>query len=180
MLTLLAYLQQGNVKKSKKLIKIVNTGEENLHIFQMKDLESFWKNRRGEGGTNWLLPHPNLWKIKYIYEKHTNWWYHFKATSVQTFFENFYPKEVNKHCLVIIHKVKEAGHSLQFAKTEKNQLIYFCWYPSSCWKLLCRIKFITILIILSDNTHVAGVKIKPSYSSYLTTITGDSWFFSPP
>ena len=52
MLTLLAYLQQGNVKKSKKLIKIVNTGEENLHIFQMKDLENFWKNHRGEGGTN--------------------------------------------------------------------------------------------------------------------------------
>ena len=49
MLTLFAYLQQGNVKKSKKLIKIVNTGEENLHIFQMKDLENFWKNRRGRG-----------------------------------------------------------------------------------------------------------------------------------
>ena len=133
MLTLLAYFQQGNVKKSKKLIKIVNTGEENLYIFQMKDLESFWKNHRGEGGTNWPLPHPNLLKIKYIYEKHTNWWYHFKTTSVQTFFENFYPKEINKHCLVIIHIVKEAGHSLQFAKTETNQLIYFCWYTSSCW-----------------------------------------------
>ena len=34
MLTSLVYLQQGNVKKSKKLIKIVNTGEDYLHIFQ--------------------------------------------------------------------------------------------------------------------------------------------------
>ena len=34
MLTSLVYLQQGNVKKSKELIKIVNTGEENLHIFR--------------------------------------------------------------------------------------------------------------------------------------------------
>ena len=30
----LAYLQQGNVKKSPKLMKIVNTDEENLHIFR--------------------------------------------------------------------------------------------------------------------------------------------------
>ena len=30
----LVYLQQGNVKKSKKLMKIVNIDEENLHIFK--------------------------------------------------------------------------------------------------------------------------------------------------
>ena len=34
MLTSLVYLQQGNVKKSKKLIKLANIDEENLHIFQ--------------------------------------------------------------------------------------------------------------------------------------------------
>ena len=33
--TSLAYFQQGNAKKSKKLIKIVNTGEEDFHIFRM-------------------------------------------------------------------------------------------------------------------------------------------------
>ena len=33
MLTLLAYLQQGNVKKLKKLMKIVNIQEQNFHIF---------------------------------------------------------------------------------------------------------------------------------------------------
>ena len=27
------YLQQGNVKKSKKMMKVVNSDEENLHIF---------------------------------------------------------------------------------------------------------------------------------------------------
>ena len=30
----LVYLQQGNVKKSKKLMKLANIDEENLHIFQ--------------------------------------------------------------------------------------------------------------------------------------------------
>ena len=35
MLTSFVYLQQGNVKKSKKLMKIVNTDEENLHIFRI-------------------------------------------------------------------------------------------------------------------------------------------------
>ena len=34
MLTSLVYLQQENVKKSKKLIKLDNTDEENFHIFQ--------------------------------------------------------------------------------------------------------------------------------------------------
>ena len=34
MLASLVYLQQGNVKKSKKLMKIVNTDEENFHIFR--------------------------------------------------------------------------------------------------------------------------------------------------
>ena len=34
MLTSLVYLQQGNVKKSKKVMKIVKTNEENLHIFR--------------------------------------------------------------------------------------------------------------------------------------------------
>ena len=33
MLTSLVSLQQGNVKKSKKLVKIVNSEGENLHIF---------------------------------------------------------------------------------------------------------------------------------------------------
>ena len=32
-MTSLVSLQQGNVKKSKKLMKIVNIEEENLHIF---------------------------------------------------------------------------------------------------------------------------------------------------
>ena len=34
MLTSLTYLQQEKDKKSKKLIKLVDTDEENLHIFQ--------------------------------------------------------------------------------------------------------------------------------------------------
>ena len=34
MLTTLVYLQQGFVKKSKKLMKIVHMEEENLYIFQ--------------------------------------------------------------------------------------------------------------------------------------------------
>ena len=34
MLTSLIYLQQGKDKKSKKLIKLVDTDKENLHIFQ--------------------------------------------------------------------------------------------------------------------------------------------------
>ena len=34
MLTSLVYLQQGNVKKSKKVMKIVKINEENLHIFR--------------------------------------------------------------------------------------------------------------------------------------------------
>ena len=34
MLTSLVYLQQGNIKKSKKLMTIVNTDEENFHIFR--------------------------------------------------------------------------------------------------------------------------------------------------
>ena len=34
MLTPLVYLQQGNVKQSKKLMKIINIQEENIHIFQ--------------------------------------------------------------------------------------------------------------------------------------------------
>ena len=34
MLTSLVYLQWRNVKKSKKLLKLVNIDEENLHIFQ--------------------------------------------------------------------------------------------------------------------------------------------------
>ena len=33
MLTSLVYLQQGNVKKLKKLMEVVNIDEENLHIF---------------------------------------------------------------------------------------------------------------------------------------------------
>ena len=33
MLTSLDFLQQGNAKKSKKLRKIVNIEEENVHIF---------------------------------------------------------------------------------------------------------------------------------------------------
>ena len=44
MLTLV-YLQQGNVKKSKKLMTIVNTDEENLHILKDESFyESFRKN----------------------------------------------------------------------------------------------------------------------------------------
>ena len=35
MLTSLDYLQQRNVTKSKKLMKIVNIGEENLHIIRI-------------------------------------------------------------------------------------------------------------------------------------------------
>ena len=35
MLTSLVYLQQRNVTKSKKLMKIVNIGEENLHIIRI-------------------------------------------------------------------------------------------------------------------------------------------------
>ena len=34
MLTLLVCLQQANVKKFKKMMKIVNTDEKNLHILQ--------------------------------------------------------------------------------------------------------------------------------------------------
>ena len=34
MQTTLVYLQRGKVKKSKNLIKIVNTDKENLHIFR--------------------------------------------------------------------------------------------------------------------------------------------------
>ena len=33
MLTLLVFLQQGNIKKSEKIMKIVNTDRENVHIF---------------------------------------------------------------------------------------------------------------------------------------------------
>ena len=33
MLTLLVFLQQGNIKKSEKIMKIVNTDTENVHIF---------------------------------------------------------------------------------------------------------------------------------------------------
>ena len=33
MLTSVASLQHGNVKKSKKMMKMVNNEEENLHIF---------------------------------------------------------------------------------------------------------------------------------------------------
>ena len=44
MLTLV-YLQQGNVKKSKKLMTIVNIDEENLHILKDESFyESFRKN----------------------------------------------------------------------------------------------------------------------------------------
>ena len=35
MLTSLVHLQQRNVTKSKKLMKIVNIGEENLHIIRI-------------------------------------------------------------------------------------------------------------------------------------------------
>ena len=35
MLTSLVSLQQGNVKKSEKLMKIVNIEGENVHIFEM-------------------------------------------------------------------------------------------------------------------------------------------------
>ena len=44
MLTLV-YLQQGNVKKSKKLMTIVNIDEENIHILKDESFyESFRKN----------------------------------------------------------------------------------------------------------------------------------------
>ena len=33
MLTLLVFLQQGNIKKSEKIMKVVNTDRENVHIF---------------------------------------------------------------------------------------------------------------------------------------------------
>ena len=37
MLTSLVYLQERNVKKSKKLMKITNIDEENLHTFRTND-----------------------------------------------------------------------------------------------------------------------------------------------
>ena len=45
-LTSLVYLQQGNDKKLKKLMKVVDIDEENLHIFRKKDFGNFNKISR--------------------------------------------------------------------------------------------------------------------------------------
>ena len=52
MLTSLVFLQQGNVRKSEKLMKIVNIEEEILHIF-------------------WSQIDPTRFRVKWISEKKT-------------------------------------------------------------------------------------------------------------
>ena len=46
----LVYLQQGNVKKSRNSMKIVNIDEENLHIFQ-----TAWGISMNFSGTMYLM-----------------------------------------------------------------------------------------------------------------------------
>ena len=53
MLTSLFFLQQGNVRKSEKLMKIVNIEEEILHIF-------------------WSQIDPTRFRVKWISEKKNN------------------------------------------------------------------------------------------------------------
>ena len=48
--TSLAFLQQGNVKKSKKLVNVVNIEEENLHIFWTS-----WEIPMKFSGKMWLM-----------------------------------------------------------------------------------------------------------------------------
>ena len=50
MMTSLVFLQQGNVKKSKTLIKIVNIENENLHIFW-----TTWGISMKFSGKTWLM-----------------------------------------------------------------------------------------------------------------------------
>ena len=50
MLTSLVSLQQRNVKKSEKLIKIINRDKENLHIFW-----TIWKTSMKFSGKMWLM-----------------------------------------------------------------------------------------------------------------------------
>ena len=80
MLTSLVYLQKGNFKKSKKLIKLVNTDEESLHIFQTIwgfSNDCFWRSN--------LFLIVNIEKIKIRITKYT---------STKVYRRNHYPKHV--------------------------------------------------------------------------------------
>ena len=72
MLTSLVYLQQGNVKKSEKMMKIVNNDEKNLHILwtpPSSRIYSFGKTTEGVKLTTPPPPppSPSLLRVKVNY-----------------------------------------------------------------------------------------------------------------